>query len=293
MLMPPKSGPRKLQPQRTILMNSIYYTLFSVILTISACQTSNPNSESRSDQAGKDEISTSLSVATSFLDAGRPDKAMMELNGVLQRHPNDTDALNLMGITQLALANPRRAVIHLEKAWKIKNSSPIGVNLSSAYLELKRYKDAEKLLKMLIARKETPRYEHRERFFHNYGLVLEKTNRLVAAERQYRNATEENPTFHLSRLQLARLYQEQKKPQLAIKELDAARFACPQCFDPTAALVKIYAERGEVTKARLMIRDYRLTEGLAAFDRTRALALEKEILGPQRQAAAESSQHIR
>lgn len=285
--------PLKLQLQQSTFLTVTYYTLFSVILTLTACQTSNPTTENRSNQAGKDEVSTSLSVATSFLDAGRPDKAMQELNDVLRAHPTDTDALNLMGITQLALANPRRAVIHLEKAWKLQAASAIGVNLSSAYIELNRYKEAEKLLKTLIARKDKPLYEHRERLFHNYGLVLEKTNRLVAAEKQYRNATEENPTFHLSRLQLARIYQEQKKPQLAVKELDAARFACPQCFDPTAALVKIYADRGDITKARLMLRDYRRVEGIAAFDRTRALALEKEILGPQRQAAAESSKQYR
>ena len=281
-------------PTKRFLVSKIAkYSLMSVILTATACQTSNPQPENRSDQAGKDEVSTSLSVAASYLDAGRPDKAMQELNGVLQIRPEDTDALNLMGITQLALANPKRAALHLEKAWKLKSSSAIGVNLSSAYIELKRYNDAEKLLKNLSTRKEKPAYTHKERIFHNYGLVLEKTNRLVAAERQYRKATEENPTFPLSRMQLARIYQEQKKPQSAIKELEAARFACPQCYDPTAALVKIYAERGDVPKARLMLRDYRMAEGLAAFDRTRSFALEKEILGPQRQAAAESTSYQR
>lgn len=277
----------------SFLSNISKYSLMSVILTFAACQTTNPAPENRSDMAGKEEVATSLAVSASFLDAGRPDKAMQELKGVLANHPNDTDALNLMGITQLALGNPRRAVVHLENAWKHSNSSAIGVNLSSAYIELKRYSEAEKLLKSLLARKETPAYAHRERIFHNYGLVLEKTNRMVAAEKQYRNASEENPTFPMSRMQLARIYQEQKKIPLAIKELEAARFACPQCYEPTAVLVKIYADRGEVPKARLMLRDYRMSEGLAAFDRNRSFALEKEILGPKRQATAESSSTIR
>lgn len=287
--MSPATRPTK----NRVLSKISKYSFISVILTLTACQTGNPAPENRSDLAGKDEVATSLSISASFLDAGRPDKAMDELNPVLRAHPDDTDALNLMGITQLALANPRRAAVHLERAWKIKGSSAIGVNLSSAYIELKRYAEAEKLLKNLVNRKESPAYKHRERIYHNYGLLFERTNRLVAAEKQYRKATEENPTFPLSRLQLAKLYQEQKKPQLAIKELEAARFACPQCYDPTASLVKIYADRGDVPKARLMLRDYRMTEGLTAYDRNRSFALEKEILGPQRQATAESSQKIR
>lgn len=250
---------------------------FSVILVTSACQTSSQSGQARSDTELSEDFKTSLSIALSYLDSGRPDKAMHELQALLAKKPNNIEALNLMGITQLALSNPRRAVIHLEKAWKLDSRTPTGVNLSSAYLELERFKDAEKLVIALLKRKETPPYAHIERIYHNYALIAEKTNRAILAEKMYKKAVEENPMFYLSHMQLARIYLEKKKHSLAIKQLEAARFGCPVCFDPVAQLVRIQSAKGDLKTARQLVIDYKLTEGLTQNDRRRAIDLENSL----------------
>lgn len=251
--------------------------LFSLILVAAGCQTTSPSSEGGSSAASKDMTATSLSVAASYLDSGRPDKAMHELQPLLEQYPNNIEALNLMGITQLALHNPNRAVLHLEKAWRLKPTSAVGVNLSSSYLELKRPRDAEKIIIILAQRKEKPTYPYKERIYHNYGLVALQTGRMQLAEKMFKRAVEENPMFYLSHMQLATMYTERKKPALAQKQLESARFACPHCFDPMEALVKIHAAKGDQKMARQLIQDYKLTEGLAAYDRRRVRELENTL----------------
>ncbi|MCX6125256.1 MAG: hypothetical protein NTV34_11005 [Proteobacteria bacterium] len=249
----------------------------SLILALPACQTPSGEDHDNSKVTGADEFANSLLVAASYLDGGRPDKAMNELQTLLAQKPNNIDALNLMGITQLALRNPRRAVLHLEKAWGMKKASAIGVNLSSAYYDLDRNRDAEKIINVILARKETPPYPHRERIFHNYGLIAEKTGRGLLAEKMFQNAVEQNPMFHISHMQLARIYKEKNRGSLVSKHLEAARFGCPACFEPLESLVKFNISKGETKLARLMIQDYKLTEGLSQQDRRRLADLESYL----------------
>lgn len=262
-------------------------SLLSLILAVTGCQTRTPQEKDPVETSEQDTV-TSLSLASSYIDGGRPDKAMHELQEVLRDNPNNIDALNLMGITQLALSNPKRAVISLEKAWKLKATPATGINLSSAYMDLKRFKNAEKLLTGLLNRQDTPPYAHKERIYHNYGLVAEKTGRVVLAEKMFKKATEENPMFHLSHMRLAQLYKERKKPDLAVRSIEAARFGCPSCFEPLESLVEHYRSQGKHTVARHLIQDYKLNEGLSQVDRRRASDLENRIAGTARRENQDS-----
>ena len=252
-----------------------FLSAISVILVVASCQTSSPQGSDRI--ASDDRQYMNLSVAASYLDAGRPDKAMHELASVLSEKPNNIEALNLMGLSQLALSNPKKAVIYLERAWKIEKSAPIAVNLSSAYLEVKKHSDAEKIINFVLNAKTEKPYRHQERLYHNLGLVADRTKRPLLAEKMFKKAVEENPMFYMSHLQLSKLYLERRKTDLAKKQLESARFACPSCYEPLKELVDIHISRGEFTSARQLIGDYKLTEGISTSDRRKVNNLESKL----------------
>jgi Tfp pilus assembly protein PilF len=230
-----------------------------------------------SEETTAADTKTSLSLALSFIDGGRPDKAMYELNHVLSKNPNNFEALNLMGLTQLALSNPKSAANYLEQAWRISPSCATAVNLSSAYIELKRFKDAEKILVSSIKRKEKPEYSHKERLYHNLALVMENTGRSVLAEKMFMKAVEINPMFHLSHMQLVAIYKEKRKEKLQLKHLEAARFSCPTCFEPLELQVNLQLSRGNIRTAKRLIQDYKLTDGISMQDRRRINDLESHL----------------
>ena len=280
---PPKS--QKLQSR---LSNFCTVPVMILILMTASCQTT----DDTSTMSIKDQTSTSLQVAISYLDSGRPDKARQELQTVLEDFPQNADALNLMGIAHLALRTPSKGLSFLQKSFAISPATATGLNVSSALIELGRYKEAEKVVMALLKRKESPPYRFKERIYHNYGIIAERTNRVNLAEKMYRSAANENPTFHLSRLRLAHLYMERQKTDLALREMEAARFACPTCLEPIELLSRYYAHVGNVKVARSLIRDYKKVDGviLSAQDQQRMRILEEEIATFERTAASKNLQ---
>jgi Tfp pilus assembly protein PilF len=250
-----------------------YMVAFSLILGMTGCQTLNNNQ----DKTSKDESSTDLSVATAFLESGQPDKAMFELRPVLEREPKNVRAHTLMGLTHLALKNPSKAVQHLEIAWNINQTAVHALNLSSAYLESGQLDKAQKIITKGISLKETPPYRNTERFYHNLGLIAEKRGSLVAAEKSYRKALSENPTFYLSRSRLAALLEERKKFDASKAEWEHARLSCPGCFEATERLASYYKNRGDLKTAIGLVQDYRRIEGLKLLDAKNAADLETQL----------------
>ena len=254
-------------------------TAFSFIVTISlilgtaGCQTLN-NSQ---DKSAKDDAGTDLSVATAFLESGQPDKAMFELRSFLEREPKNARAHSLMGLTQLALKNPRKAVQHLETAWTLDPKAQYAVNLSSAYIEANQLENAQKIIKQGLSLKENPPYRNKERFYHNLGLVAERKGSLIAAEKAYRKALEENPTFYLSRAKVATLLEEKKKYELAKDQWELARTSCPGCFEATQHLAAYYKNKGDIKTALGLVQDYRRIEGINPVESQKAANLESEM----------------
>lgn len=246
---------------------------FSLILATAGCQTVK-NSQ---DKTLRPDSETDLSVAEAFLEGGRPDKAMYELKAVLEREPKNTTAHTLMGLSQLALKNPKKAVEHLEKAWKIEQKSEHALNLSSAYLENNQLESAQKIIVDGLALNEKPPYRNKERFYHNLGLVAERKGKLVAAEKAYRQALVENPTFYLSRARLALMLEEKKKFSLAKDQWEMARSSCPSCFQATSHLSKYYQSRGDLRTALGLVKDYRRLEGLNPVESRMAADLEQTL----------------
>ncbi len=250
-----------------------YLVAFSLILGMTGCQTLNNNQ----DKTAKEESNTDLSVAAAFLESGQPDKALFELRPVLEREPKNIKAHTLMGLTHLALKNPNKAVQHMEMAWNLGQTAVNALNLSSAYLESGQLDKAQKMILKGLNLKETPPYRNSERFYHNLGLIAEKRGSLVAAEKSYRRALAENPTFYLSRSRLAFLLEERKKFDAAKSEWEQARLSCPGCFEATERLATYYRNRGDLRTALGVVQDYRRIEGLRLTDAKNAAELETQL----------------
>jgi Tfp pilus assembly protein PilF len=211
---------------------------------------------------------------------------MYELRAVIEREPKNTNAHTLMGLSQLALKNPRKAVEHLEIAWKLDPKPEYALNLSSAYLENNQLDSAQKIIVAGLALKVKPAYRNKERFYHNLGLVAERKGSLVAAEKSFKKALEENPTFYLSRAKLAKMLEEKKKFEQAKDHWEMARSSCPGCFEATEHLTNYYRQRGNLKTAMGLVRDYRRIEGLNPLESKKAAELESELLSDITRSAA-------
>ena len=257
---------------------------FSLILATAGCQTLNNNQ----DKSANGDPATELSVAAAFLESGKPDKAMFELRPFLERDPKNPKAHTLMGLSQLALKNPRKAVEHLETAWTLESTAQHALNLSSAYIENNQLNNAQKIIIKGLRIKETPPYRNKDRFYHNLGLIAERKGSLVAAEKAYRTALEENPTCYLSRARLAHMLDEKKKYEQAKDQWEIARNSCPGCFEATLNLSKYYERRGDYKTALGLVKDYKRLEGINPIESQKASELESELSGIKIKSAADA-----
>jgi Tfp pilus assembly protein PilF len=255
---------------------------FSLILAAAGCQTLNDNQ----NKSVKPDSNTDLSVAEAFLEGGRPDKAMYELRTLLEREPRNAKAHTLMGLSQLALKNPRKAIEHLENAWKLEAKPEHALNLSSAYLENNQLESAQKIIVAGLSLKEKPAYRNKERFYHNLGLIAERKGSLVAAEKSYKRALEENPTFYLSRARLAQILEEKKKFDQAKDHWEMARSSCPGCFEAVERLSSYYRNKGNIRTALGLVKDYRRIEGLNPGESKKAAELEQDLKNEMTKSAS-------
>ena len=276
---------------RALLQNQTRQLLFiSIALFSSACQTINLASST----PDKVETSTNLDVARAFLDDGRPDKAMYELRPILDKNPDSPMAQSLMGLSQLALRNPRKAVKHLEIAWKLEPRAQHALNLSSAYIENKDYSSAQKIITAGLRLKETPPYKNKERFYHNLGFIAELKGSPGAAEKAYLRALEENPAFYISRAKIAIMMEEKHKLEIAKWHWELARMSCAGCFEPIAHLAIYYQNKGESKKALALVQDFKKIEGINPAETKKATALESEIINsPSKMAVLPKNNDLR
>lgn len=247
----------------------------SLLLWLPACQTLDAP-----EHAVKEEnlLESQKSLAISLLNAGNPNAAFKAMRPLVDAFPKDAEVQNLMGLTQLALKNTDRAVGYFTRAYKLDASTAIALNLSAALIDGKRYGEATKLVKRLIAKEESsPNYAYRERLYHNLGLIAERQNNLVEAEKNYRIALEENPTFYLSTLSLGRLYDRTKRTDLARVKFEQAHEICPTCYDAVDALSKHYISSNRGDLAVNVLLQFNKNESLSEMDRTKAAELLKSI----------------
>jgi Tfp pilus assembly protein PilF len=232
------------------------------------------------DSQGTDsaaDAETELSVARAFIESGRPDKALYELKALLEKEPKNTGAHTMVGLAQMALKNPKKAVEHLKIAWDLEPSAQNALNLSSAYLQANQLESAQKIIVKGLATKENPPYRHKERFYHNLALIAQIKGKASVAEKALRKALEENPTFYMSRQQLAVMLGKAGKLEAAKEQWELARIACPLCLEPTEQLTRYYQAKGDLRTALGLISDFKKLEGINPTEAKRVLELESEL----------------
>ena len=145
------------------------------ILILCGCQTLGNDEEARKQS---EILNTQKSLIVSFLNRGMPSMALKDLRKLSEQYPDDPDFKNLLGLTHLALGNPKAAIPFFKEAYKREPRTAVALNLSSAYIEAGEADKAIALLIKLAKAPDVKSYEHPERINHNLGLASEKATKL-------------------------------------------------------------------------------------------------------------------
>jgi predicted Zn-dependent protease len=244
----------------------------SLILWCVSCQTFEPKASQEIP-----EIRNRLATAYTYIDAGQANLALNELRPLVDLHPEDPEIQNLMGLTQLALKNPSRGLLHLRKAVKLSPTTGYSLNLSSALIENDDLGEAQKILKGLLKRKEIPPYPYKERIYQNLGQIAEKQKHYHLAEQFYRKGLVENPTYYMAQLQLGHVYTAMKQTNKSIEYFESAALTCPACYAPVDALVAQYVKAKQLRKALSLLDQFEKNERAPAADRDRSRQLRTMV----------------
>lgn len=212
-----------------------------------------------------------LSLAKEYLDRGEANLAWTNLRPLYQRAPRQPAVLNLVGLTHLALENYQSAISVLQKAYTLHPTAVSGLNLSSAYLATGQYEKARLLLQNLLSK--YPRYEYRERLWHNMALTYEHEQRWHEAVRTYELAIKTNPNFTLSFLRSAALYTRLHQEQRGLHYYSKALRLCPSCYEAVASIASHHLQQGQIAAAIKLLQAYTKQKNTPRKDRKDALNL--------------------
>ena len=235
------------------------------------CQTLKQTNEA--DERQTEVLATQKTVIVSFLNKGLPGLALKELRRVMRENPDDADFFNLLGLTHLALENPDKAISNFKRSYEIDPRTSVGLNLSSAYIEDKRFNQAISTLEVIKKSKDIKDYQYPERLSHNLALAYERLGNLNAAIKHYTLALSENPNYYLTLMRLGQVYEKKKKRYAAQDTFRKARSACPACFDPVNALVVNYMAAGKHRAAYESLQRFKNAKTTSAKDKRRAVKL--------------------
>lgn len=249
--------------------------VFILTLLNIACQTNTTQSHQVNDL---EVLDRQKSLIRNQLDEGRPEAALTLLRNLVRQHPNDASIQNLMGLTHLALKNSNRAIQHLSKSYRIEAKPGTALNLSSALMQNGEHKKAIKILLGLLKSEQGQNYEHQERIFHNLGYANGLIGNQQKAETWLREALAENPSFFPSHLELARIYANSNRLNLAVKEYRRAIDYCQVCFEPIHALSLLYIRLNQPAEAQKILLSYSRIEDINAKDRQQAKLLLKSVM---------------
>jgi tetratricopeptide (TPR) repeat protein len=247
-----------------------------LLLLSTSCYTLNEQDARNNGDKHEEVLAAELAIAENFLSKGEPQQAWQNLRPLLQQFPERTEVLTLAGLSLLALQNNQRGALLLEQAYKLKSTTTIGLNLSSAYISLEQYQKAQDLLLTLLAKKEP--YSYRERLWHNLALIYDRLGDEERAIATYQRAIQENPTYYLSHLQLAEIYHRHpEKKTIALQYFTRAHRFCPDCFEPIKELVEIYTQERRTPEAVKLLQDFLQIEETSSDYRRKAQELLQEV----------------
>jgi Tfp pilus assembly protein PilF len=245
----------------------------TIVALVAGCQTIAPTPP----KAEIDPIEQALRLASEALQGGHADQALRELRPISRKNPDHPEVNSLMGIIQLSLKNTTRAQEHFTKAWQTKKNVGNGLNLASALIEGREYRSAEKILLSLIRTADEENYAWRERIWHNLGVIAVNTKRPKTAEKWFKKALEENPTFYLSLYHYGNLLQATKRTTAAMSQWRIASSACPVCSEPIEAMTTQLIAQGNFAEAQKLVSEFRKQENIPQGDIERARQIQSNI----------------
>lgn len=251
-----------------MLKNRTFF-LFLLFALNMACQSVAPDAEEKETKLQKI-IESNISYAQKQIDLGKTEHALQTLRPILKDNPDSALLQNMVGITYLALSRPAQAKIYFNKAYQIEKNPAYALNLSSALIALNSLQSAERLLIPYIQDKD---YQYIERMYHNYALIFEKRKNYKKAIHYYNLALDENPSYYLSNLRLAKIYQTLKQSLKARTCYEKAYQSCRVCYDAVSELSLIYIESGEYSKATSMLGEFLANKEISDQSREEAKKL--------------------
>ncbi len=262
------------------------YLLILISLCTSACQTLN---EEDPKKKAEEILATQKSLVVNYINQGQPALALRELRPLEKEHPKDADLKNLLGLTYLAMQNPKAAQTYFQKSFRLNPRAPVALNLSSAMIENGQANKAQVVLKDLLASEAGKAYQYPERIYHNLGLAAERQGDLVLAEKNYKLALNQNPYAYITLMRLGSTYESIRKNGNAYQQYLRAREACLKCFDPVQAAVKLQLNAGKTQLAVKTIQAYLENKEVDKADRMRAEQLMASTNRNVQQARSNSS----
>jgi Tfp pilus assembly protein PilF len=253
--------------------------LFTTVMLSTMLATScvSPTALKSEKEIDKEKLRNSqLGIVINYINRGLTTRAHKELRSLIHEHPNDPDFRNLMGLTQLALRQPRLASRSFRRAIELKDDPAFTLNLGTAFMEQKQYGKALSLLQKYIA-SGLNNYAHPERFYHNVGLVYEKTKKLKQAVKYYRLALDKNPSHYMTIMQLAKLFDAKDMVDQARKGYEQAINNCRACYAPVRLLAMSYARSGQKGRAAEILRKYAKLYDARSKDKADAIKLAQKI----------------
>lgn len=261
----------------SVLTRVFYKGFFAFVLLWPnvACTTLDPQSDK---EVNADKLlETNYNFAQKQIDTGQPEHALQTLRPLLTQFPDKPSLLNMVGLSYLALSNPLRARVFFQKALNLEKNPTYALNLSSAHIALGSYRAAEKLLEPLLKDKN---YPYKERLYHNYALTFEKRKNYKKAILLYNKAIDENPSYYLSYVQLAKIYKNTHQRHSAVLSYEKAVRSCPICFDAVHELALLLIEDKQFTRVSTLLTQFLSVKDASEGNKTQAknlLSLTKRL----------------
>jgi len=163
-------------------------------------------------------------IATTLVRLDEPDSALVEYDVAIRINPKYVEALTGSGRLLRERGKQAEGTARLEEAVKYDpKDAPALYALGQAYLQDKRYPDAEKIFRKGMLLK-----EGRALFLAGTALALEGEGKLKEAEELFIRARETDPNSLRVRMDLGDFYSRKKIPVLAAPEYGRATELDPQ-----------------------------------------------------------------
>jgi tetratricopeptide (TPR) repeat protein len=179
-------------------------------------------------------MTTAMNNALELHQAGRYADAARRYHGLLEREPNNADALHLFGVMHHQCGHSRRAVELIGRAAALRpGAAAFHSNLAEAYRGLGEHEQAVECCRTALRLQ-----PHYPEAFNNLGLALEALGQLEESALQFQAAVRERPDFALAWNNLGTSLRK-------LDRTDEARAAFESAVDSDPSLAMAQANLGQ------------------------------------------------